>query len=70
MSRLKLAIFFSVKTFSFSVLNSITGDIIPCMVLVLSIYIVIFSENSICEYIDADGSITDINKYSNRFIFL
>ena len=40
-----------VSTFSFSVLKSKTGKSEPCMVLVLSMSIVRFSEKSICEYI-------------------
>ena len=50
-NRLRLAVFLRVSTFSFSVLKSKTGKSEPCMVLVLSMSIVRFSEKSICEYI-------------------
>ena len=40
---------FKVSTFSFSVLKFNTGNKEPWMVFVLSMFIVRFSENSICE---------------------
>ena len=57
----KIGCILNVNTFSFSVLNSSTGRIVPCMVFVLSILIVKFSEKSIWAYV---GSVAD--RVTNR----
>ena len=63
---LRLAVFLNVRISSFSVLKSNTGNKEPCIVFVLSISIVRFSEKSICEYIErCDDKINN----SDRMIF-
>lgn len=45
--QLRLAVFLKLSTFSFSVLKSNSGSIVPCIRLVLSMFMVRFSEKSI-----------------------
>ena len=48
-------------------MKSSTGNNVPCMLLVLSIFMVRFSEKSICEYVGSEAE--KINRrYSIRFI--
>lgn len=65
-SKLRLAVFLNVSTFSFSVLKSSSGCSKPCIVFVLSISKVRFSEKSICPRA-CNETTAPSNKKAHRF---